>query len=209
MDSRGQASEVGLTDLFEPAATAVQSPQPAHEPVPELRHEPVRELVIDLREPPRYVMPRPAGRVLFVGSSGGHLAQMLPLAALWPREARAWVTFDTTDARSQLEGERTFWAHHPTTRSVKNLLRNGVLATSVLRQVHPDLIVSTGAAVAVPFFAAARAVGIPTAYLEVYDRIDTPTLTGRLCRPISSLFMVQWDEQLVSYPGAVKVGHVL
>jgi UDP-N-acetylglucosamine:LPS N-acetylglucosamine transferase len=149
------------------------------------------------------------GTVLLVGSSGGHLAQLLPLAALWPRERRAWVTFDTEDARSQLEGERTFWAHHPTTRNVPNLLRNSRLAPRVLRRVRPDVVVSTGAGVAVPFFFTARALGIPTAYLEVYDRVDTPTLTGRLCRPLSSVFMVQWDEQLASYPGAVTVGPVL
>jgi Oligosaccharide biosynthesis protein Alg14 like len=167
------------------------------------------DTVIDLRGTARLRLPRPAGRVLLVGSSGGHLAQMVPIAQLWNREDRAWVTFDTPDARSQLDGERTFWAHHPTTRNLKNLARNAVLAAHVLRRVHPDLVISTGAGVAVPFFAAARAAGIPTAYLEVYDRIDTATLTGRLCRPLSSLFMVQWDEQLVQYPGAVNVGHVL
>jgi UDP-N-acetylglucosamine:LPS N-acetylglucosamine transferase len=150
-----------------------------------------------------------AGRVLFVGSSGGHLAQMLPLADLWPRESRSWVTFDTPDARSQLQGETTYWAHFPTTRNLKNLARNSVLAVDVLRRTKPDVVLSTGAAVAVPFFAAARAAGISTAYLEVYDRIDSATLTGRLCAPLASLFMVQWNEQLALYPGAVKVGHVL
>ena len=40
-------------------------------------------------------------RVLFVGSSGGHLAQMLPLAA--PDGDRYhWVSFATPDARSKL-----------------------------------------------------------------------------------------------------------
>src|SRR5205085_3253134 len=43
-----------------------------------------------------------SGRVLLVGSSGGHLAQLLALAQLWPRENRHWVTFDTADAISQL-----------------------------------------------------------------------------------------------------------
>ena len=49
--------------------------------------------------------------------------------------------------------------------------------------------------VAFPFFIVARILRIPTVYLEVYDRIDSPTLTGRLCRPFSSLFVVQWEEQ--------------
>ena len=47
---------------------------------------------------------------------------------------------------------------------------------------------------------------IKTVYLEVYDRIDSATLTGRLCRPLSSLFLVQWEEQQRLYPGARVIG---
>jgi hypothetical protein len=60
--------------------------------------------------------------------------------------------------------------------------------------------------VAFPFFIVARLLRIPTVYLEVYDRIDSPTLTGRLCRPLSSLFLVQWEEQCRFYPGARVIG---
>jgi hypothetical protein len=49
---------------------------------------------------------------------------------------------------------------------------------------------------------AARALGIPTVYLEVYDRIDSRTLTGRLCRPFADLFCVQWAEQKALYQGS-------
>jgi UDP-N-acetylglucosamine:LPS N-acetylglucosamine transferase len=79
----------------------------------------------------------------------------------------------------------------------------------VLRRQRPDVVLSTGAAVAFPFFVLARLLRIPTVYIEVYDRIDTPTLTGRLCRPFTSLFLVQWEEQRVLYPGAVVVGTLL
>lgn len=149
------------------------------------------------------------GRVLLVGSSGGHLAQLLAVAPLWPREHRHWVTFDTADAVSQLVAEDVTWAHHPTTRNVRNLARNTVLARRVLAEQRPDVIVSTGAAVAYPFFLLGRAQGIATVYIEVYDRIDTPTLTGRLCRPLSTLFCVQWQEQQQLYPGSVVVGPLL
>jgi len=70
-------------------------------------------------------------------------------------------------------------------------------------------VVSTGAAVAFPFFLAARAMGIPTVYVEVFDRIDTPTLTGRLCRPLSTLFCVQWPEQTEFYKGSELVGSLM
>jgi nitroreductase len=146
---------------------------------------------------------------MLVGSSGGHLAQLMALEPWWSSWRRTWVTFDTPDAVSLLRGERTVWAHHPTTRNVVNALRNARLAIRVLRTERPDIVVSTGAGVAVPFFLVARALGIPTVFIEVYDRIDTATLTGRLCRPFASMVCVQWDEQLRLYPRARVIGGLL
>ena len=148
-------------------------------------------------------------RALLVSSSGGHLAQLARLKPWWSAWDRTWVTFPTPDATSLLADEHAVWAHHPTTRNVPNLLRNLVLAVGVLRRERPAVVVSTGAGVAVPFFVVARLLRIPTVYVEVYDRIDSPTMTGRLCRPFSSLFCVQWPEQVKLYRRAVVVGPLL
>ena len=147
-------------------------------------------------------------RVLFVSSSGGHLSQLLQLRPWWAHHERQWVTFDLPDARSKLEGEILIPAHHPTTRNARNLARNVPLAVLVIRRFRPDVVVSNGAGVALPFFAVARLLRIPTVYLEVYDRVDSRTMTGRMCAPLASLFLVQWPEQQNLYPGSVLVGPV-
>jgi hypothetical protein len=146
---------------------------------------------------------------MLVGSAGGHLAQLMRLRPWWETCDRTWVTFDKPDARSLLAGEDIVWAHHPTTRNIPNLLRNFVLAIRHVRRVRPDLVVSTGAAVAVPFFVVARLLRLPVVYVEVFDRIDSPTLSGRLCRPISTRFCVQWPEQQEHYPGSIVIGPLL
>ena len=148
-------------------------------------------------------------RVLLVGSSGGHLAQLIALEPWWRDQQRSFVTFDTPDAVSQLSAEQVDFAFHPTTRNIPNLIRNFWVAAKVLRRRRPDLIVSTGAAVAVPFFVLGRLRGIPTAYIEVFDRLDSRTLSGRLCRPLSSLFCVQWERQQQLYPGSTLIGRLL
>lgn len=147
-------------------------------------------------------------RILFACSSGGHLAQLTALDSWWHEHERHWVTFDTADARAALEGESITWGFHPTTRNIPNLLRNTRQAWRVLRQERPDVVMSTGAAIAVPYFLLARTVGARTVYLEVYDRIDSATLTGRICTRLADLFLVQWDEQKELYPDAVVVGPV-
>jgi len=147
--------------------------------------------------------------VLLVGSAGGHLTQLIRLEGWWQTHDRTWVTFDKPDARYLLAHEAVIWAHHPTTRNVANLLRNLVLAVRAVRRLRPDIVVSTGAGVALPFFVMAFLLRIPTVYVEVFDRIDSPTLTGRLCRPFTTRFCVQWPEQQSLYPGSIVIGPLL
>ena len=147
-------------------------------------------------------------RVLFVCSAGGHLSQLMQLKPWWSKHQRHWVTFDLPDANSKLQGEEVTYAYHPTTRNVFNLARNTPLARRVINEWKPDVIVSNGAGVALPFFSVARLKKVPSVYFEVYDRIDSPTLTGRLCRPLASEFLVQWPEQEKLYAGSRLVGAV-
>jgi UDP-N-acetylglucosamine:LPS N-acetylglucosamine transferase len=147
-------------------------------------------------------------RVLLVCSDGGHLAQLHQLRPWWSRQERTWVTFRKPHAMSLLKGEDVVWAHHPTTRSVVNLVRNVALAWRVVREREPAVVVSDGAGVAVPFFLVARIRKVPTIYVEVYDRISR-TVSGRLCRPLSSLFLVQWPEQQRLYKDSAVLGPLL
>jgi UDP-N-acetylglucosamine:LPS N-acetylglucosamine transferase len=148
-------------------------------------------------------------RLLLVGSSGGHLAQLTALDPWSAAHDRHWVCFDTPDAVSILAGESVTWAYHPTTRHLPNLLRNLGLAWRVMRAERPDVVLSTGAGVALPFFVLARLLGVPAVFLEVYDRLDTSTLTGRLVRPFATRMLVQWEEQRGLYRDAEVVGCVL
>lgn len=122
---------------------------------------------------------------------------------------RSWVTFDLPEVRAALEGEDLHWAHFPTTRNVPNAIRNWDVARKLVAQLQPDVVMSTGAAVAVPFFLVARSRRIRTVFIECYDRTTMPTLSGRLCYPRSDVFAVQWDEQKRHFPDAVNIGALL
>lgn len=142
-------------------------------------------------------------------SSGGHLTHMRMLMPVLERAAdRFWVTFDKEDANTALRGERVYHCYFPTNRNVKNTVRNTLLAIRVLRRERPDLIVSSGAAIAVPFFVIGKLLGAKTVYVEVFDRVDAPTLTGRLVRRFTDLFVVQWPEMESVYPGSVDLGSI-
>lgn len=149
------------------------------------------------------------GPALFVSTQGGHLTQLLVLRSWWERHARIWVCPETPDVVDRLQGERLIASYTPTTRNLLNMLRNLRLAVRVMRRERPAIVVSAGAGVAFPFFVIAWLFGVPTVFIEVYDRVDSPTLTGRLCGPFTTRRIVQWEQQLRFYPDALHVGPLL
>lgn len=148
-------------------------------------------------------------KVCLVGSSGGHLAHLYMLKKFWHDKERFWVTFDKEDARSLLKDEKMYSCYYPTNRNIKNLIRNTILAVKVLRKERPELIISSGAAVSVPFFYLGKLFGAKLIYIEVFDRIDKPTLSGRLVYPITDKFIVQWEEQKQVYKKAINLGSIV
>lgn len=147
-------------------------------------------------------------KVCLVGSSGGHLTHLYMLKPFWENKERFWVTFNKEDAKSLLKNEKMIPCYFPTNRSIKGLIINSILAIKVLWKERPDLIISSGAAVAVPFFYIGKLFGAKCIYIEVFDRIDHSTLSGKMVYPIADEFIVQWDEMKKIYPKAINLGSI-
>ena len=147
-------------------------------------------------------------KICFVGSSGGHLTHLYMLKPFWKDKERFWATFDKEDARSLLKGEIIYPVYYPSNRSVKALIINTFRAIKILGKEHPDLIISSGAAPAIPFFWIGKMMGAKTIYIEVYDRIDKPTIAGKLCYPVTDKFIVEWEEMKKVYKKAINLGSI-
>lgn len=147
-------------------------------------------------------------KVCLVGSSGGHLTHLYMLKPFWYDKKRFWVTFNKEDAKSKLKNEKMYSCYFPTNRNLKNLVKNTILAIKILKKEKPDLIISSGAAVAVPFFYIGKIMGAKLVYIEVFDRYNKPTLTGKLVYPIVDKFIVQWEDEKKVYPKAINLGSI-
>ncbi len=79
----------------------------------------------------------------------------------------------------------------------------------ILLREKPDVIVSLGAEIALPFFYVAWVLRIKTIFIESWCRVENLSLTGRLVYPIADEFYVQWPQLLqfcgpkAQYKGAV------
>lgn len=101
-----------------------------------------------------------------------------------------------------------FHAYGPTFRNLKNLIRNLWLAWRVIGTVRPAAILTTGAALAVPFAWIGRLRGSRVVYVESFTRVSKPSLSCRLVKPAANRLYVQWPELQKALPKARYVGNV-
>lgn len=147
-------------------------------------------------------------KICLVGSSGGHLNFLYQLKPFWEDKDRFWATFDKEDSRSLLANEKVYPVYYPSNRSIKALIINTHRAIRILRKERPDLIISAGAAPAVPFFWIGKIMGIKLIYIEPFDRIGKASLTGKLCYKVVDVFIVQWEQMKEIFPKAVYLGSI-
>jgi anti-anti-sigma factor len=148
------------------------------------------EYLSDRYDPEKYQ------NVMLICSAGGHFKAMQSLQPFRQQYKEvSWVTFNMPTTVSDLEQERVYWAYGPTNRNSLNLLRNLILAFQVLRREKPDLIISTGAGVAVPFILIAKflsklgflATHLSTVFIESKTRVKDISLSARILQWFSSL----------------------
>jgi UDP-N-acetylglucosamine:LPS N-acetylglucosamine transferase len=142
----------------------------------------------------RRTVSEPPRRILLVANAGGHLLQLLALEPAWKDLERQWVTLPGADSEALLAREDVVFAFGPTPRNLRVLARNLRLAWRTVRRFDPDVILSTGAALAVPFFVIGRLRGRRLVYVESFTRIERPGLSGRLVYPLADSFFVQWRQ---------------
>jgi UDP-N-acetylglucosamine transferase subunit ALG13 len=119
---------------------------------------------------------------LLVASTGGHLKELHHLRDRVSGISApfSWVTFDTPQSRSLLAGEEVDFVPFVGGRDPANVARNFGAARRIFRRRRPRQVLSTGSAVALPYFVLGRARRLPCHFIESAARIDGPSLTGRL-----------------------------
>ena len=128
---------------------------------------------------------------LLVASTGGHLKQLhrLHRRLVGIDGPFRWATFDTPQSRSLLQGEAVDFVHFVGGRDPRNVLRNVPAAARILRENQIETIVSTGSAMALPFFALGRATGLRCHYVESAARSDGPSKTAQMISHIPGVYL--------------------
>jgi UDP-N-acetylglucosamine transferase subunit ALG13 len=153
------------------------------------------------------------GRTLLVASTGGHLVE---LERLWrrfrPKAGEVeWATFDDQQSRSLLDGHTVHYVAYIPPRGYAAVASAVRPAARLLRRGGFDRVISTGAAIAVPFLCAARALGLQAHYVESAARTSGPSLTGRVLRGLPGVRLYtqhpEWAGKRWRYGGSLFDGY--
>lgn len=135
-------------------------------------------------------------KIALVCSHGGHLTELMYLSEAFKEADTFLVSYDNPRTRA-IDSRKLLLPNlgekpHECFRQIPRMIR-------VLQKEKPDVIISNGAELAIPFFYLGKALGSRTVFIECFTRIDQPTITGKLVYPVSDLFLVLWPEMLNLY----------
>lgn len=153
---------------------------------------------------------KPGVKLCLVASSGGHIEELMQLGVLRERYDHFLMT-PRTKWTERIEGRKHFI--HDIDRSGR-LIRLVTLARVFLEQIpiflkeRPNVVVTTGAVVALPICLYVKLFGGRVVFIESIARVNTASRTGRIIGRFADLFLVQWREQLDCYPNATYAGWI-
>lgn len=148
-------------------------------------------------------------KIGIITSRGGHLFQMYQLKPWWKAYDRFWITDRGGDSNYLLKKERIYNGYFPESRNIFNAFRNFFLGFHILLKEKPKFLISCGAGIAAPIFLAGKLLGCKLIFIEPYDFIQYPSLTGKLVYLITDRFLVQHKRQLKFFKKAIFWGPTL
>lgn len=135
---------------------------------------------------------------------------MKSLHDFWEKHERVWVTHRDADTNSLEEANETvYWIPYQAPRNILNLIQNIPATLRILQAESPDLVISTGASIAVNFGFAAKLIGLKFIYVESISRSLDLSLSGKLVYPICDEIYVQWASLCKQYPKAKYRGYAV
>ena len=153
-------------------------------------------------------------KVLFISSTGGHLAELLQLKDMFNRYDYRIIT-EKTKSNLKLKkhyDKRINYLVYGTKDHILSypfkLLCNCFKSLYFYLKIHPDYVITTGAHTAGPMCCLAKIFGSRVIYVETFANINTKTITGNLLYYISDRFIVQWDSMKKLYPSSIVGGWI-
>ncbi len=141
-------------------------------------------------------------------SLGGHLTQALTLA----EKLKKYDLFFVTSYSGKFRTANLKWKFNYVVNPARNMLKFFILTAQafwILIKENPNVLISTGSNIPIPFFILGKLMGKKLIYIESISRVSKPSLSGRILYRISDMFFIQWVYLKKDYPNAIYAGRLL
>jgi UDP-N-acetylglucosamine--N-acetylmuramyl-(pentapeptide) pyrophosphoryl-undecaprenol N-acetylglucosamine transferase len=151
-------------------------------------------------------------RALLVASTGGHMVQL----ESWSRriaglDSIVWAAAESPQSKTLLAGQDVRWIPDIQPRQLRETMSLLGVARRIVSSEQVDVVVSTGASVAIPFFVAARMYGAESHYIESAARVEGPSITGQVASVMPKVRCytqsMSWADTRWNYAGSVFDGY--
>jgi beta-1,4-N-acetylglucosaminyltransferase len=129
-------------------------------------------------------------KVLYVTYGGGHFVELCDISEAFNGFKKSLVIYKGNENIQTDIFDKIYAIAHPL-HSLIGPISIFFTAAKILFIEKPDVIVSSGSEVTIPFFYIAKMFRIKLIYLESGIQIYNPSITGRAVNPITDLFLVQ------------------
>jgi beta-1,4-N-acetylglucosaminyltransferase len=151
-------------------------------------------------------------KIALVANGGGHIQELRAIEAAFAGHAITYVTLRRPWTR---DWDHCRFVSPPVTWLPRTLALAMYLVVAAVQvswhiiALRPDVVVSTGAELAVPAFWVGKCLRARTIYIESLTRYDSPSRAGRLVLPVTDSFfsqnpeMVAWRPERIRYEGNI------
>lgn len=152
-------------------------------------------------------------KVIFVSSSGGHLAELMCLEKLFNEYDYLLVTEETKSTKNLIENYNVkflkYGSRYYFFKYIFVFIINVIRCIRIVRKFKPDTVVSTGAHTGGIMCYIAKMFGAKIIYIESLAKSKSLSVTGKNMYKKADIFYVQWRELTLKYPKARYLGRLM
>ena len=148
-------------------------------------------------------------KICLAPSGGGHLTELLKLSESWQGKEAFFVT--TVDfVKDNINGFGKVYVVGECNREYPlRVLKVLIRCIKIVFKEKPAIVISTGAAAGCMICFLAKMLGSKIVWIDSITNVEKISLSGRMVKHISDLFLVQWPELTEKYKGVEYAGAVI
>lgn len=148
-------------------------------------------------------------KICLSASAGGHLNQLLKLSKCWNGYNTFFVTTSDVVQEKLLKYGSVYVVGESNRQHPFKLFAVLLRCFKIMLKEKPDVIISTGACVGCITCILAKLRGAKIIWIDSITNVEQLSLSGRIVRPISNLFLTQWQQLSEKYVNVNYAGTLI